>query len=102
MLGKLADGYQDFVVEGLGIIADGSDKLLDAEFSGAVERRAARSFRGVLKLCSIYDRSVTVRGVLRFLGVGVIKIGVQVCDLVVHREAAGALDIVPSEVNSSI
>ena len=94
MLGKLADGYQEFVVEGLGIIADGSDKLLDAEFSGAVERRAARSFCGVLKIYSIYDRSVTVREVLRFLGVGVIKIGVQVCDLVVHREAAGALDIV--------
>ena len=102
MLGKLAEGYQEFVADGSGIIADGSDKLLDAEFSGAVERRAARSFRGVLKFYSIYDRSVTVREVLRFLGVGVIKIGVQVCDLVVHREAAGALDIVPSEVNSSI
>ena len=102
MLVKLSDGYQEFVVDGSGIIADGSDKLLDAEFSGAVERRAARSFRGVLNLCSIDDRSVTVRGVLRFLGVGVIKIGVQVCDLVVHREAAGALDIVPSEVNYNI
>ena len=39
---------------------------------------------------------------LRFLGVGVIKIDAQVCDVVVHREAAGALDIVPSEVHSSI
>ena len=102
MLVKLSDGYQEFVVDGSGIIADGSDKLLDAEFSGAVERRDARSFRGVLNLCSIDDRSVTVRGVLRFLGVGVIKIGVQVCDLVVHREAAGALAMVPSEVNLSI
>ena len=43
-----------------------------------------------------------MRGVLRFLGVGVIKLGAHVCDVVVHREAAGALDIVPSEVNSSI
>ena len=75
---------------------------MDAEFSGVFKRQASRSLRGILDLFSIDDRSVTVRGVLRFLGVGVIKIGVQVCDLVVHREAAGALDIVPSEVNSSI
>ena len=81
---------------------DGSDELLDIKFAGVIKRRAAGSLRGILKLCSIDDRSVMVRGVLRFLGVGVIKIGVQVCDLVVHREAAGALDIVPSEVNFSI
>ena len=81
---------------------DGSDKLLDAEFFVAVKMQDARIFRGVLNLCSIDDGGVTVRGVLRFLGVGVIKIGVQVCDLVVHREAAGALEIVPSEVNYSI
>ena len=75
---------------------------MDAEFSGAVKRQAARSFGGVLNLWSIDDRGVPVRGVLRFLGVGVIELGSQVCDLVVHREAAGALEIVPSEVNYSI
>ena len=101
-MGELAEGYQEFVVNYLGIIADGYDNLLDAEFSVAVKRRAARSFCGILNLCSIDDRSVMVRGVLRFLGVGVIKLGAQVCDVVVHCEAAGALGIVPSEVNSSI
>ena len=101
-MGKLADGYQEFVVDGLVIIADGSNELLDAEFSEAVERRAVSSFRGVLNLFSIDDRSVVVRGVLRFLWVGVIELGAQVCDVVVHCEASGALDIVPSEVNSSI
>ena len=75
MLGKLAEGHQEFVVNGSGIIADGSDELLDAKFSGVVKRRAARSFRGVLNLESIDDRSVTVRRVLRFLGVGVIELG---------------------------
>ena len=45
---------------------------------------------------------VTVRGVLGFLGVGVIELGVQVCDEVVHHEATGALDIVPSKVNYSM
>ena len=43
-----------------------------------------------------------MRGVLRFLWVGVIELGAQVCDEIFHREAAGELDIVPSEVNSSI
>ena len=43
-----------------------------------------------------------MRGVLSFLVVGVIKLGAQVCDEVVHREAAGALEIAPSEVNSRI
>ena len=61
MLGQITEGYQDFVVHVSGIIADGSDKLLDAEFSVAVKRRAARSFRVVLNLCSINDRVVTVR-----------------------------------------
>ena len=101
-LGDLAEGYQDFVVDGSGIIADGSNELLDAEFSGAVKRRAGSSFRGIFNLCPIDYRGMTVRGVLRFLGVGVVELGAQVCDLVAHREAAGALDIFPSEVNSSI
>ena len=48
--GKARLGHQDFVVDGSGIIADGSDELLDVEFSGAVKRRAARSFRGVFNL----------------------------------------------------
>ena len=72
MLGKLAEVHQEFVVDGSGIIADGSDEFLDAEFSGVIKRRAAGSFCGVLNLFSIYDRSVMVRGVLRFLGVWVI------------------------------
>ena len=102
MLGELAEGYKEFVVDGSGIIADGSDELLDAEFYGAVKRRSARIFRDVLNLFYIDDRGVTVRRALRFLGIGVIELGAQVCDVVVHREAEGALDIVPSEVNSRI
>ena len=43
-----------------------------------------------------------MRGVLRLLGVGVIELDARVCDVVVHCEAEGALDMVPSEVNSSI
>ena len=100
-LGELAEVYQEFIVNSSGIIPDGSDELLDVDFSSAVKRRAGRSFRGILNLCRIYDGGVTVRGVLRFLGVGVIKLGVQGCDEVFHREDSGALSIAPSEVNSS-
>ena len=76
--------------------------MLDVDFSGAVKRRADRILRCVLNICSIDESSVTVRGVMRFLGVGVIKLGMQLCDVVAHSEAADALDIVPSEVNSRI
>ena len=102
MLGELAEGYEEFVDNGSGIITDGSNELLDAGFSRAFKRWAARSFRGVLNLCSIDDKGMTVRGVLRFFGVGVIELGTQVCDVVVHREEAGALGIVPSKFNSRI
>ena len=85
-----------------GIIADGSDELLDVEFSRGVKRRDGRSFCTILNLCPIDDGGVTVRGVLRCIGVGVIELGAQFCDEVVYCETAGALDIVPSEVNSRI
>ena len=32
LLGNLAEGYQEFVVDDSGIISDGSDELLDADF----------------------------------------------------------------------
>ena len=75
MLGEIAEGHQEFVVDGSGIISDGSNELLDAEFSGVFKQRAAGSFRGVLNLCSMDDMSVTVRGVLLFIGGGVVEFG---------------------------
>ena len=70
LLCDLAEGYQKFVVYISGIIADVSDKLLDAEFPGAVKRWAGRSFHGVLNLFPIDGRGLMVRGLLRFIGVG--------------------------------
>ena len=81
---------------------DGSDELLDTELAGVVERQADGSICGVLNLCSIVDRSVTVRGVLRFLRGGVVKIGVDIGDVVVHCEAEGVLIIVSLEIGSII
>ena len=49
--------------------------MLDAEFSGVVKRRSAGIIHSVLNLCSIDDGSVAVRGVLRFLGGGVVELG---------------------------
>ena len=70
LLGELSEGSHEFVVDSSGTISDSFDELLDAEFSGAIKRQAGRSFRGVLKLCPIDDRGVTVRGVLRLLELG--------------------------------
>ena len=76
--------------------------MLDAEFSGVVKRRAAGIIRSVLNLCSIDDGSVAVRGVLRFLGGGVVKIGTQLDDVVFCCEALGALVVFPLEVDLHI
>ena len=86
----------------MGITAKVYNKLLDADFSGAVKKQAGRRFRGVLNLFPIDDRGLRVRGVLRFIEVGVNKLGAQICSEVLHYEASGALDIVLGEVNSSI
>ena len=43
-----------------------------------------------------------VRGVPRFLGGGMVKLGAEIGDVVVHCEAAGALIIVPLDIYSSI
>ena len=43
-----------------------------------------------------------MRGVLRFLGGGVVKLGAEIGDIVIHCEAAGAIIIVPLEIDSSI
>ena len=76
--------------------------MLDAELFRVVERRDAGSLCGVLKRCSIVDRIMRVRGVPRFLGGGMVKLGAEIGDVVVHCEAAGALIIVPLDIYSSI
>ena len=50
MLGKLAEVHYKFVVNGSGLILDGSNELLDTELAGVVERRAAGSLCGILNL----------------------------------------------------
>ena len=74
--------------------------MLDAELVGVVERRTAGSLCSVLNLCSIVDMSVTVRGVLSFLGGGVFELGAKIGNVVVHCEAADALIIVPIDIDS--
>ena len=76
--------------------------MLDAELAGVVEQQAAGSLYSILNLCYIVDRSVKVRGVLRFLGGGVIKIRAEIGDVFIHYKAAGALIIVPLEIYSIV
>ena len=81
---------------------NGSDEFLDVELAGVVERRASGSLCGVLNFCSIVDRSVTVRGVLRFLGGEVIELGAEIGNVAIQCKAAGALIIVPLDIDFSI
>ena len=46
--------------------------------------------------------SVVARGVLRFIGGGVVKLGADIEHVVVHCEAAGLIITVQLEIDSSI
>ena len=81
---------------------DGYNEFLDADLAGVIYRKAYGSLCGVLKLCSIFDRSVTVRGVLRFIVGGVVELGAEIGNVVVHCEAAGLIITVQLEIDSSI
>ena len=51
---------------------------------------------------AVVDGSVPVRGVLGFLGGWVVKLGEELGDVVVHRQAAGAFVVVPGEVDAGV
>ena len=102
MLGKITEGHYKFVFNGSGVISDGSDELLDAEIAGVIDRRAGGSLWVLLNLYSIGDRCVTVRVVMSFFGGGLVELGAEIGNVVVHCEAAGALIIVPLEIDSNI
>ena len=99
-MAELAEGDEELVVDGAGVVPDGADELLNAELAGVVREWAGRGFGGVLDFGAVVDGSVPVGGVLRFLGGGVVELGAQLGDVVVHREAAGAFVVVPGEVDA--
>ena len=73
--------------------------MLDAQLTIFAERWDAGSLGVVLSFFSIVDGNVLLRGMLRFLGGGVVELGAQIGDVIFHREAAGALVVFPLEVD---
>ena len=55
-----------------------------------------------MHLGTVVNRSVTVRRVLRFLVIKLVELGAQLNNVVLHREAAGALGVVPGEVDACV
>ena len=55
-----------------------------------------------MDLGAIYDESVSVRGKLAFIGVRIIPFEAESGDVVVHGETAGAISVLPLEVDASI
>ena len=74
LLGEIAEGYQEFVVDCSGVVPDGADELLDAQLASVVERWAVGYVGGILDLRAVVDGGVAVWGMLGFLGVGVVKL----------------------------
>ena len=101
-MAELAEGDEELVVDGAGVVSDGANELLDAELAGVVQEWAVWGFGGVLDFGAVVDWSVLVGRVLSFLGVGMVELGAQLSDVVVHRQAAGALGVVPGEVDARV
>ena len=74
LLGKIAEGYQEFVVDCSGVVPDDDDELLDAQLASVVERRALGCVGGILDLSAVDDWSVAFRGMYGFLGVRVVEL----------------------------
>ena len=98
----LAQGNEGFVVDDAGVVPDGANELSDAKFAGGIKRRAVRSFCRVLNLGAVIDGSVAARRMLGLAGIGMVKLGAQFGDIVFHREAAGALGVVPDQIDAYI
>ena len=83
-MAEFTQGNEAPGVDSAGVVSDGIDELLNAEFAGRVQGWAIRGFRCLLDLGAVVDGSVPVRRVLGFLGVGVVELGAQLGDVVVH------------------
>ena len=67
-----------------------------------IEGRAERRFGGILDFGAMDDGSVPVRRKMAFLGVLMIPFEADSGDVVIYCEVAGALSVIPLEVDASI
>ena len=56
--------------------------------------------RIILDLGTINAGCMPVRGVLRFRGEGEVKFYAEICNVIFHRETAGAVGVIPLEVDA--
>ena len=73
LLAKFAEGYKKFVVGVTSVVQESAHNRLDTENAGIVKARAIGGLFSVLYFGAIHDGGVFVRGLLRFLGVGVVE-----------------------------
>ena len=84
LLGEIAEGYQEFVVDCSGVVLDGANELLDAQFASVVERRTLGCVGEILDIIAVDDWSVAFRGMDGFLGVGVVELRSKFSDVFIH------------------
>ena len=92
-MAKLAESYNQLVIDGATIKEERSYDGLDAEDSGFVKGSAVISLGGVLDVGAVNDWNVFVWGVLRFLGVGAVEFDSEVGNVVVHCEVDCAIGV---------
>ena len=86
----------------MGIVEEITDYRSDVENAFVIEFWTERRFVHVLDLGAIDYGSVIVRGNLTFLGVRMIPFEAEIGNVVIHGEAAGALSVIPLEVDAGI
>ena len=101
-MAKLVETDEELVVNRSGIVKESTDYGLDAEDAFVIEGWTERRFGQVLDLGAIDDGSVLVRGKLAFIGVRMIPFEAEIGNVVNYCEAAGALIVIPLEVDASI
>ena len=101
-MAKIVDTNEELVVNRSVIVEEIIDYGLDAEYAFVIEGWNERRFGRVLDIGAIYDGSVLVRGKLAFIGVRMITFEAEIGDVVIYGEAAGALSVIPLEVDASI
>ena len=99
---EFTQGYKEFVVNYLGVVLDGTNKLLGAHLARFVNRWAVGCIGGILDFCAVVDGGVAVRVMLGLLGIRVVKFCSQLGNVVFHREAAGALVVVPFQFDACV
>ena len=102
LLANLVESYEEIVVNRLGIVEESTNNGLNAVDAFVIEGWSERRFGGILDIGAIDHGSVPVRRNLAFLGVRIIPFEAESDDVVIHGEAAGALSLIPLEVDASI